>query len=144
MTAQLLAQLCANSRTAQDRDRDRLRPISTALSIVLKVIGNTQCTNDVFADTWKLLGGLLDLTVQICVNLAIPADAFVAAIKGIPEEDHVFVNKPKEIVDTCMDRFSRNSSKDREDTVFLMIMKAATKFATWMMEINCHYIECFC
>lgn len=34
VTAQLLAQLCANSRTAQDRDRDRLRPISTALSIV--------------------------------------------------------------------------------------------------------------
>jgi hypothetical protein len=56
----------------------------------------------------------------------------------------VFVNKLKEIVDICMDRFSRNSSKDREDIVFLMIMKAATKFATWMMEINCHYIECFC
>ncbi|CAD6266811.1 unnamed protein product [Miscanthus lutarioriparius] len=142
VTARLLAELCANSGSAHDRNR--MRPISSALSTVLKVIGNTQCTNDVDADTWKVLGGLLDLTVQICVNLAIPADAFAAAVKGIPEEDHVFVNKLKEIVDTCMDRFSRNRSKGSEDIVCLMTMKAAAKFATWIMEINCHYIECFC
>ncbi|KAF8655647.1 hypothetical protein HU200_060965 [Digitaria exilis] len=139
--AQLLAQFCANCRT--DEDRDRLRPIiSTALSTVLKTMCDTQCTND-DADSWKLLGSYLGLTKHICVNLAITADAFAAAVKGIPEGDHVFVTKLKEIVDTCMDRFSRNSCVDSDDDC-LVIMKSAAKLATWMMKTNRDYIKYFC
>ncbi|CAN6361947.1 unnamed protein product [Urochloa humidicola] len=141
MTAQLLAELCANSRT--DQDRDRLRPISNAMSTILKTISNTQCPND-DVDSWKLLGSFLGLTVQICVNLAISSDAFATAVKGIPEEDLAFVQKLKEIVDTCIDRFSANSSMDGENDIFLVIMKAVAKFSTWIMEIDCRYIEYFC
>lgn len=141
VTAQLLAQLCANSRT--DHDRNRLRPISSALSTVLKTISNTQCTND-DADTWRFLGCFLGLTMQICVNLGVGADAFATAVKEIPEEDLVLVKKLKEIVDTCIERLSRNSCMDGENDISLMIMKAAAKLATWMMKMNHHYITHFC
>ncbi|TKW29569.1 hypothetical protein SEVIR_3G403900v4 [Setaria viridis] len=153
VTAQLLAQLCANSRT--DHDRNRLRPISSALSTVLKTISNTPCTRydvdtwrydvDTWSydvDTWRFLGCFLGLTMQICVNLGVGADAFATAVKGIP--DLVLVNRLKDIVDTCMERLSRNSCMDGENDIALMIMKAAAKLATWMMKMNHHYITHFC
>ncbi|XP_066334814.1 uncharacterized protein [Miscanthus floridulus] len=118
--AEMLAKICARSRT--DQDRNLLSSVaSNALSTVLKGI-----VTETGMDR-KFLSSFLGLAVQIREKLA-TAEAFADAVTGLlPMGNNVFAEKLERIIEM---------TNDSEDETCLAIMKSVTKLVTWMTEID--------
>ncbi|CAD6255188.1 unnamed protein product [Miscanthus lutarioriparius] len=118
--AEMLAKICARSRT--DQDRNLLSSVaSNALSTVLKAI-----VTETGMDR-KFLASFLGLAVQIREKLA-TAEAFADAVTGLlPMGNNVFAEKLERIIEM---------TNDSEDETCLAIMKSVTKLVTWMTEID--------
>ncbi|CAL5043341.1 unnamed protein product [Urochloa decumbens] len=138
VTAEILAQICAKSRT--DKDRNCLSSVTNALSMVLTAIVDTDITEDdirsnskeVFC-VMKFFASFLGFAVQIREKL-VTAEAFATAVTGLPRGNNIFAEKLKEIIKITNDR--EFLKIDSEDEVRLVIMKATSKLLTWMMEID--------
>ncbi|CAL5047260.1 unnamed protein product [Urochloa decumbens] len=138
VAAEILAQICAKSRT--DQDRNCLSSVTNALSMVLTAIVDTDITEDDIRsnskeklDVMKFFASFLGFAVQIREKL-VTAEAFATAVTGLPRGNNIFAEKLKEIIKITNDR--EFLKIDSEDEVRLVIMKATTKLVTWMMEID--------
>lgn len=101
---------------------------------VLKTVF-TGSTNITEPDARTFLASFLGLAVQIREKL-VNAEAFANAVRnGLPTENRILAEKLTEIMS--------ETTNYSEDEVCLVIMKAVTKFATWMMGISPDYIQYF-